>query len=175
LAAALHDDLGVDLAGAAVILLGAGGAARAAAVECLRRRCAALWIGNRTAVNLTALLGSLRPHGVDVPLRGFDPANPPPDLPANAVLINATSAGLRPDDPAPIALHRLPAGLRVFDMIYNPPVTPLLRDAAALGLRSANGLGMLVQQGAQALRIWTGAEPDVPAMRAAAVAASGAR
>jgi shikimate dehydrogenase len=174
LAAALREDLGVQLAGTPVILLGAGGAARAAAVECLRQRCAALWIGNRTAGNLATLLESLRPHSDGVPLHGFDLANPPAGLPANAVLINATSAGLKVDDPAPIALRRLPAGLSVFDMIYNPPVTPLLRDVAALGWPHANGLGMLVHQGAQALRIWTGTEPDVPAMRAAATAALGA-
>jgi len=173
LAAALREDLGVELAGASVILLGAGGAARAAAVECLRHRCAALWIGNRTAGNLATLLDSLRPHCDGVVLRGFDPAYPPADLPVNALLINATSAGLKADDPAPIALHRLPAGLRVFDMIYNPPVTALLRAAAARGLPSASGLGMLVQQGAQSLRIWTGAAPDVPVMRAAARAALG--
>lgn len=171
LTAALQEDLGVKLSGAAVILLGAGGAARAAAVECLRQRCAGLWIGNRTRPNLDALLAALRPQAGGIPLQGFDPAEPPVSLPAGAVLINATSAGLNTADPAPIALRRLPAGLSVFDMIYNPPVTPLLREAAALGLRHANGLGMLVHQGAQALRLWSGAGPDVAVMRRAAAAA----
>ena len=63
LATAVRESLGIDLAGAAVILLGAGGAARATAVECLQRRCASLWIANRTAVRLDALLAVLRPLG----------------------------------------------------------------------------------------------------------------
>ena len=171
LAIALLEDLGFKLSGAEVILLGAGGAARAAAIECLRQKCAGLWIGNRTRAKLDALLAALRPHAGDIPLHGFDPSEPPASLPRGAVLINATSAGLNPSDPAPIALRRLPAGLSVFDMIYNPPVTSLLREAAALGRRHANGLGMLVHQGALALRIWTGAEPDVAVMRRAAASA----
>lgn len=174
LATALAADLGVRLAGAHVVLLGAGGAARGAAVECLRQKCASLWIANRTRANLDALLAQVRPLAGAIPLHGFDPA----DLPAEAlekagplVVINATSAGLKPGEPAPIALRRLPAGAKVYDMIYNPPQTALLRDAAALGLPHANGLSMLVHQGARALEIWTDAAVPAPVMQAAASAA----
>lgn len=175
LATALREQLGVELAGAAVILLGAGGAARGAAVECLARRCASLWIGNRTRANLDTLLAALVPLAGDIPVRGFDPADPPPELAsaatAGAVLINATSAGLKPGDPAPIALPRLSAGISVFDMIYNPPRTPLLRDAAARGLKHSNGLAMLVHQGVRALEIWSGAVVPAEVMARAARAA----
>ncbi|HYC71522.1 MAG TPA: shikimate dehydrogenase [Opitutaceae bacterium] len=171
LATALQHELGVGLRGASVVLLGAGGAARGAAVECLARGCAALWIGNRTRSNLDALLAVLAPLAGPIPIRGFDPARPPPDLPADAVVVNATSAGLKPDEPAPIALRRLPAGISVFDMIYNPPQTALLRDAAALGLRHANGLAMLVHQGVRALELWTGATVPADVMARAARAA----
>jgi shikimate dehydrogenase len=171
LATALQADLGVKLAGAHVVLLGAGGAARGAAVECLRQQCAALWIANRTRANLDALLAAVRPIAGTIPLHGFDPAEPPSSLPAGAVVINATSAGLRPGEPAPIALRRLPPGARVYDMIYNPPQTALLREAAALGLPHANGLSMLVHQGARALEIWTGARVPAGAMQAAAAQA----
>lgn len=173
LATALREELGVGLAGADVVLLGAGGAARGAAVECLQQRCASLRIGNRTRANLDALLAALRPLAGGIPLAGFDPAAPPADVLAGAVLINATSAGLKPGEPAPIDLPRLPPGLRVFDMIYNPPQTALLRAAARLGLPHANGLGMLVHQGARALEIWTGAGVPAGVMRAAALAALG--
>lgn len=173
LATALREELGVNLAGAHVVLLGAGGAARGAAVECLQRRCASLWIANRTRANLDRLLAALRPLAAGIPLQGFDPAEPPADLPAGAVVINATSAGLKPGEPAPIALHRLPRDVRVYDMIYNPPQTALLRDAAALGRPHANGLAMLVHQGARALELWTGAAVSAPVMRAAAAAALG--
>ena len=168
LACALRDELQVSLSGAQVILLGAGGAARGAAVECLTQGCASLWIGNRTRRNLDALLALLRPLAGEVPIQGFDPIDPPAGLPAGAVVINATSAGLKPEDSAPIDLRRLPPGLKVFDMIYNPPQTPLLRQAAALGLAQANGLAMLVHQGARSLEIWTGRPAPLSTMQTAA-------
>lgn len=173
LATALREDLEVSLAGATVVLLGAGGAARSAAVECLQQKCAALWIGNRTRDRLDALLTDLQPLAAGSALRGFDPVNPPDALPAGTVLINATSAGLNPDEPAPIDLPRLPADVRVFDMIYNPPQTSLLRTAARLGRPHANGLGMLVHQGARALELWSGTPVPAPVMRAAARTALG--
>lgn len=168
LACALQSELQVALAGTPVILLGAGGAARSAAIESLRQGCASLWIGNRTRANLDTLLALLRPLAGQISIEGFDPTHPPAGLPANAVLINATSSGLKPEDPAPIDLRRLPAGLRVFDMIYNPPQPPLLRQASALGLKHANGLAMLVHQGARSLEIWTGQPAPVSVMQAAA-------
>lgn len=168
LARALQSELNVTLPGTPVILYGAGGAARSAALESLRQGCASLWIGNRTRANLDALLAQLRPLAGNIPLHGFNPAEPPATLPTGAVLINATSSGLKAEDPAPVDLRRLPAGLAVFDMIYNPPQTPLLRQAAALGLKNANGLAMLVHQGARALEIWTGQPAPVSIMAAAA-------
>lgn len=175
LASGIRDDLGRALTGAPVILLGAGGAARGAAVECLQRGCASLAIANRTRANLDALLALLAPLAGDIPLRGFDPAQPPADLPAGALVVNATSAGLRADDPAPVDLAALPAPAAVYDMIYNPPQTPLLRAAAARSLPHAHGLSMLVHQGARALEIWTGlpAATTAPAMLTAARAALG--
>ena len=173
LATALRETLGCDLAGTHVILLGAGGAARSAAVECLNRRCASLSLANRTPENLAALLAVLAPLGAGIPRRAFDPAAPPPGLPAGTVVINATSAGLQDDDPAPIDLQRLPRPASVCDMIYNPPRTRLLRQAELLGLPCANGLAMLVHQGAKALEIWSGipAPQIAPIMLAAATRA----
>ena len=156
LAAAVQETLGLSLTNRPVILLGAGGAARGAAVECLQRHCASLWIANRTAENLETLLKALRPVANGIPLHGFSPANIPANLPADALVVNATSAGLREDDPAPIALERIPSPAGVYDMIYNPPLTPLLRAARELRLPQANGLSMLVHQGAKALEIWSG-------------------
>jgi shikimate dehydrogenase len=171
LAAAIRETLGLELTGAHVVLLGAGGAARGAAVECLQRRCASLWIANRTEANLHTLLAHLAPLAAGIPLRGFTPAAPPADLPSGTLLINATSAGLRPTDEMPVDLTSLPTVAAVFDMIYNPPQTALLARAAALGLPHANGLAMLVHQGAKALEIWTG----VPATTTAPVMATAAR
>jgi shikimate dehydrogenase len=171
LATGLREDLGLELPAAHVVLLGAGGASRGAAVECLQRGVSSLWIANRTRENLDALLTQLAPFAGEIPVHGFDPRTPPPALPRGALVINATSAGLKPDDPLPVELAALPAPSAVYDMIYNPPETRLLAAARALDLPRANGLSMLVHQGARALEIWTGGPVPVEAMHRAARAA----
>jgi shikimate dehydrogenase len=181
LATAVHEDLGRQLGGAAILLLGAGGAARGAAVECLQRGCAALWIANRTRETLDELLRILEPLRGTIPLHGIAlgdlTGNQPPaaKLPPGLLVINATSAGLRDTDPLPIALELLPRPAAVYDMIYNPPQTRLLQAAARLGVPQAHGLGMLVHQGAKALEIWSGvpATRTAPTMSTAAHAALG--
>ncbi|AKC83643.1 shikimate dehydrogenase [Verrucomicrobia bacterium IMCC26134] len=170
----LREDLGVSLTGANVILLGAGGAARGAAVECLQRGCASLWIANRTRSNLDELLALLAPLAGEAVLRGFDPSTAgAAGLPAGAVVVNATSAGLKATDPLPIDLGTLPSPCAVYDMIYNPAETALLVAARVRHVPAANGLSMLVYQGARALEIWTGRAVPVDAMAAAARAAMG--
>jgi shikimate dehydrogenase len=171
LATALRADLGRELAGADIVLVGAGGAARSAAVECLQRGAASIWIANRTRENLHTLLAVLASLAGRTALRGFAPDAPPADLPAGAIVINATSAGLRATDPAPIELARLPRPAAVFDMIYNPSETRLLAEAQALGLPRAHGLSMLVHQGAKSLEIWSG----MPATITASTMATAAR
>jgi len=178
LATAVRESLGCELAGANILLLGAGGAARGAAVECLQRGCASLAIANRSRESLAALLDLLTPLRGGIPVAGFalaDFAANGVELPSGLLVINATSAGLRDTDPLPIDLDRLPRPAALYDMIYNPPQTPLLRAAADRGIPQAHGLGMLVHQGARALEIWTGipAKQTAPAMSAAAHAALG--
>jgi shikimate dehydrogenase len=168
LATALREELGVTLRDTPVVLLGAGGAARGAAVECLRQGCASLWIANRTAARLDAMIAALRPLAGRTPMFGFAPDTPPAALPPGALVVNATSAGLKPGDPTPIDLRRLPRPSNVYDMIYNPACTPLLTQAAALGLPHASGLAMLVHQGARALEIWTETAVSAATMRTAA-------
>ena len=167
--------LGRDLATSPVILLGAGGAARGAAVECLRLGCPALWIANRTRENLESLLSALTPLARNTQLEGFFPGTPV-HFPPGTLVINATSAGLRPADPAPIDLAALPRPAGVYDMIDNPPRTSLLLQAEKMGIPWANGLTMLVHQGAKSLEVWTGvpASRTAPTMLAAAQAALGA-
>ena len=175
LSAGMLEDLGLGLRGSAIVLLGAGGAARAAAAECLRAGCAALWIMNRTRSNLDSLLAHLELVAGPVPVRALAPGGA--GLRPGAIVINATSAGLRAGDRPPADLSTLPGIAAVYDMIYNPPRTRLLAQAGELGLPNANGLGMLVHQGAKALEIWTGvpASRTAPAMRAAAAKALGYR
>lgn len=171
MAAGIAQELGLPLAGSDVILLGAGGAARSAAVECLRQECRSLWIGNRSRGSLETLLRQIEPLASGATVRDFVLDAPPPDLPDGAILINATSCGLRDDEPPPVELATLPLPAAVFDMIYNPPRTPLLVAADRLGIRNSNGLAMLVHQGARALGLWTGALVPDKVMHLAALAA----
>ena len=171
MATAIAQELDLPLAGTDVILLGAGGAARGAAVECLRQECRSLWIGNRSAGTLEALMHQIRPLAGGATVRAFLLGEPPPDLPAGALLINATSAGLAPDEPPPIDLPSWPRPACVFDMVYNPARPPLLVAADELRLRNANGLAMLVHQGARALGLWTAASVPDEVMRLAAITA----
>jgi len=150
-----------DLRGAAVLILGAGGAARSAALRLAQEEVGKIFLVNRTeerARQLAVGITGLHPR-VSV-IQGYP--RDPVDL-----VINATSLGLKPDDPPPIDLpwlqSRRPS--RVYDMIYRPNETALLRAARAAGCRTANGLGMLLYQGAEALKLWTGSDPPVRIMR----------
>jgi shikimate dehydrogenase len=90
LATGIREDLGIGLEGTPVVLLGAGGAARGAAVECLRAGCSALWVVNRTRANLDSLLAHLAPLAGKTPVRALDPSVPARGLATGAVVINAT-------------------------------------------------------------------------------------
>lgn len=173
LSMAVRETLEIELASSHVVLAGAGGAARGAAVECLRKGCRSLWIGNRSADNLARLLSDLRDLAGGIPVHGFSTASLPSGLPSRALVINATSAGLRQEDPLPISLTELPDPAGVYDMIYNPAETPLLLAARQLGIPSANGLSMLIHQGVRALEIWSEASVPVGSMREAAMKAMG--
>jgi shikimate dehydrogenase len=175
LAAGIRGDLGRELRGSPIVLLGAGGAARAAAAECLSAKCSGLWIVNRTRANLDRLIAQVAPLAGDIPVAALEPGEGGAAIGEGAIVINATSAGLNERDPAPVDLRAFPKASAVYDMIYNPPRTRLLAQAQALGVPSANGLGMLVHQGAKALEIWSGvpASRTAPAMQAAAAKALG--
>ena len=164
LARGLTEDLRVDLGGTDVILLGAGGAGRGAAIECVAQACRSLSIGNRTQQRAEELRALLRQIDPVADVRIFDPGAPPSDLPEDALVINATSAGLKPTDPQPIDLSSLRGTPKVFDMIYNPAETALLGSARSRGFAFANGFSMLIYQGARSLEIWSGEQVPIEAM-----------
>jgi shikimate dehydrogenase len=151
------------LHGAAVLLLGAGGAARAAALQLAEEGVATLFLLNRTAAKAEQLAAEVaaRFPAVKIILRL-------PEDPVDLV-INATSLGLKAADPSPLDEEWLKSRRpkRVYDMIYRPAETPLLRAARSAGCQTANGLGMLLYQGAAALELWTGLPAPVEIMRAA--------
>jgi shikimate dehydrogenase len=167
--AGLRQDLGVSLKGATVVLLGSGGAARAAAVQCILEGCAKLYIGNRSPERLKDVMEVVHamPHGEVA--EAFAIADFPSELPPQGVVINATSLGLKVGDPSPMDVSLLPAEWKVYDMIYNPAETTLLREARTRGLATANGLSMLVHQGARALEIWSHETVSAHSMMTAAL------
>jgi shikimate dehydrogenase len=152
-----------DLRGATVLLLGAGGAARAAALQLAEEGIARLFLVNRTAARAEELAGEVSTH--------FPALKITANLPGETVdlVVNATSLGLKPNDPAPLESEwlRTHRPARVYDMIYRPAETALLREAKNAGCRTANGLGMLLYQGAAALELWCGRPAPVEIMRAA--------
>jgi shikimate dehydrogenase len=159
----LREDLGLELRGARVLLLGAGGAGRTAALKLAAEGVAELSLVNRTADKAEALADEIRGRFPIVQCRVDYPAGPV-DL-----LLNATSAGLKPTDPLPFdeQRFRLSQAKSAYDMIYRPAQTKLLARAKAAGCRTANGVGMLVCQGARALEIWTGRPAPAALMRQA--------
>lgn len=161
-------DLDITFEGIAVMILGAGGAARAAAVQAILSGCSNLYMGNRSEEKLQGLISGLGSIFDQTDIQSFALNTLPGDLPEPGIVINATALGLNPEDPAPIDVAQLPAEWKVYDMIYNPSKTLLMKQAEARGLEAANGLSMLVHQGARALEAWTHQTVDADVMAAAA-------
>jgi shikimate dehydrogenase len=160
---ALKEDLGVAFQGARVLVLGAGGAGRTAALKLASERLGELFLINRTPAKAQAVCDEIRQRWPATKVQLGYPARKV-DL-----LVNATSLGLREEDPLPFdsASFSLERTAAVYDMIYRPAETLLLKRAKALGVRCANGIGMLLYQGAKALEIWTGQKPPIEIMRRA--------
>jgi shikimate dehydrogenase len=162
---ALRDVL--DPHGKKIAVLGAGGAARAIAVELGRAGAAELIVVNRTLERGQALVdllnGRVKVVSKLVHLSGDYAVEEGTHL-----LVNATSIGLGDADArVPLAVNSLRPELVVADVVFNPPHTRLLREAAGRGCRTVDGLGMLVHQAAISFRIWTGADPDVNVLQEA--------
>lgn len=165
---ALVDDAGVKPTGKRIVILGAGGAARAISVELALAGAAEITIVNRAVErgqSLVALLNEKTPTTASlVPWDSTYALSPGVD-----VLVNATSIGLfpavtaRPD----VDYTTISAGMTVCDVMPNPPQTPFLAEAAARGAVTLDGLGMLVYQGAIAFKMWTGLNPPVDVMHKA--------
>jgi len=160
-----------------VLLLGAGGSARAV-VWALLGRGARLAVFNRSRATAQELVRDVRAAtGVEESrLRVCDLHEAQAVLAACDMLINATSVGMTggpapSDSPAPGPLSSLRRGAVVMDLVYRPAVTPLLRQARDAGVKSLNGLPMLVYQGAASFELWTGRVAPIDVMRSAVSAA----
>jgi shikimate dehydrogenase len=156
----------VDPAGASLVLFGAGGAARAIAVECALAGVASITVVNRDPERgreLVELLAERTPARAELVV--WETTQRVPET--TGIVVNATSIGLFPDVEARLDLDpdSLRPGMVVADVIPNPPRTPLLRDAEVRGATVLDGIGMLVDQGIISIRHWTGVEADPAVMR----------
>jgi shikimate dehydrogenase len=161
----LREDLSLEPKGARVLLLGAGGAGRVAALRLAAEGVSELWLVNRTeskAREVAEEIPRLFPECRSRVAVGYPPGTV--DL-----ILNATSAGLKAADPLPYdpARFDLARAGSAYDMIYRPAETSFLAAAKRAGARVSNGLGMLLYQGAAALEIWSGRPAPVATMRRA--------
>ena len=164
---ALQADAGFQAQGKRVLVLGAGGSARAVVYGLLKQGAGRVSIANRTlerAHRLIQALGSPRnaeaaPLGMTETSNGWD------------LIVNCTTLGMRHapgEKETPLPSHAIPANSLVYDLVYNPEETPLLQAAAKAGARTLGGLPMLIYQGVEAFRLWTGREAPVEVMFQAA-------
>lgn len=165
---ALEEKIG-SVKGKEVVLLGAGGAARAIAFS-LARAGARLTIANRTVPRAQALASAVEQKlSTNVKVASLNRAELTKALKNVDVLINATSVGMHPKiDKTLVRANMMRRGLVVYDIVYKPLRTKLLREARRAGGKTIDGLGMLVHQGALAFEIWTGKRAPIKIMKAAA-------
>lgn len=162
----LREEMGADPAGKRIVILGAGGAARAIAVELALAGAAELTIYNRSLERGAAMVADLvKNTGANAAFKAWD--SPVELTPEVDVLVNATSIGLYPNinDMPAVSLDAAGAHLLVCDVIPNPPETPFIKAAQGRGLATLNGLSMLVYQGVTGFEMWTGQKPPEDAMR----------
>ena len=174
---AVRSEFSVDLRDLRVLIIGAGGGTgRAIAWQCALENCERLVLVNRTLEKANALAERLRSFFMEARVLG-----PAARLEAVAweesvvrmqladidLIVNATPLGMNPSDPAPIPGRLIAPHHMVFDCVYEPSKTALLRAAEQAGARSANGISMLLHQGALSFSIWFDRDPPIAAMRKA--------
>ena len=162
----IEGPLGVSLKGRRVLLLGAGGASRGAMLPLIEASPAALFVANRTAARADELVArfaeAAQRHGVALAGGGWDAVPGGFD-----VVINATAGSLQGDVP-PLPAGVYAAGALAYDMMYGAQPTVFMTRALSEGAaRAADGLGMLVEQAAEAFAVWRGVRPSTEAVRAA--------
>lgn len=160
---AVREELQIELKGARALVVGVGGAGQVAALRLALEGVAELFLVDSVPGRADAVAAQLKERYPVVKARiGFPAGN-------IELLVHATPLGWKSDDPLPFtdAQFQLGRAYTVYDMVYRPAETRLLKAAKAAGCRTANGLGMLLYQGARALELWTGRAAPIDVMRRA--------
>jgi shikimate dehydrogenase len=151
-----------------VTVIGVGGAARAAAIALKKRGFEKLVFVGRRKQTMTKFKRFAKENGIDCKLITIGSEHFIKYVKKSELLINATPVGMYPNiNETPVPSKLLHRGMIVFDMIYNPLETRLLREAKKQGAVTINGVKMLIEQGAAALKLWLSMEPDKKVMRRA--------
>jgi shikimate dehydrogenase len=138
------------------LVLGAGGASRAVVFGLIERGIARVHLANRTMERAQALADQFGPSVVPLPWETIGDV-----LPRAGLLVNTTSLGMKGQPPLAIDIGLLPPHAVVADLVYVPLQTPLLAAAQARGLKTADGLGMLLHQAVRGFELWFGQRPEV--------------
>jgi shikimate dehydrogenase len=174
---AVRSEFSIDLRDLRVMILGAGGGTgHAIAWQCALENCERLVLVNRTLAKTNGIVQRLGPFFAEPRVLGpvarlealaWDETAVRAQLADIDLIVNATPLGMNASDPAPIPARLLAPHHIVFDCVYRPSKTALLRAADEAGARGANGLSMLLHQGALSFSIWFNREAPIEAMRSA--------
>jgi shikimate dehydrogenase len=166
-------EAGCEPRGLDVLILGAGGSARAVAHGLLETEAASVTVAGRTRAHVDTLLDELRASFPNAMLSGagwqVEALNTV--CRSAGLIVNCTPIGMRSGLSAgesPLAASQIPASAWVYDLVYNPQETPLLAEAQKAGAKPIGGLEMLIYQAVESVRLWTGREAPVEVMRKAA-------
>lgn len=164
----LKEDLNFKPGNGTTIIVGAGGAARGAVAALCRGGASRIIIMNRNHARAQALVQSLGERYCKTKLLAIsDASDLTTYLDSASLVINTTSLGMKNEKISFFNVSQLPVNSMIYDMVYSPPVTPFLNEAKQLGLRCANGLGMLAAQGEFSFQLWTGVMPPPGIMKGA--------
>ena len=164
-------DAAVEIEGSNIVVAGAGGAARAIAFQ-LAAYGADITIINRTEERAIELARDISGIALSGKVKGTGLSGLKDLLKEADVFVNTTTLGMHPNTGTTIATAEdLHPDLTVFDIVYNPLETRLLKEAKAAGAKTVSGVMMLVYQGAEAFKLWTGTEPPVELMKKAVMEA----
>jgi shikimate dehydrogenase len=175
---ALRESGGFDPAGKTVLILGAGGSARGVVQALLRAEVGELAIANRTAARAESLADLAASRGAAAESMPLPSAEAEDAARSADLIVNCTSLGMRhgPDETAsPLSANEIPSTALVYDLVYNPMLTPLLQASGDAGAPTLGGISMLVYQGAASFEIWLDRPAPVDVMMQAAMAAMQAR
>ena len=167
---ALKADLDFTPEGTKVFMVGAGGAARAVIVGLGRNYVSEVVIANRTLSKAEDLAKEFSDHFPKVEFKAVmlsDEERIKQNIVGSDIIINSSSAGMKRDNPLDLPLYLLPKHAGIYDLVYDPSDTPLVKDAKKLGLKAHSGHSMLLYQGVEAFEIWTGLTAPVDTMKKA--------